>query len=331
MSFATVTPAPARLNRSQLFVQANRPALFEAAARSAKDVVMFEIEDGVPPSEKPAARQNLIAALNDIDWGRKSLSVRVNGLDTPHMYRDLVDLLEAPTQRLDLIMIPKAGNRADVYAVDAFVTQIEAAARRTKRLGFQLMIETAQGLANIDEIASASPRNDSLHLGHNDLAASFGARMTKVGGANPDYHVLTDPDAARGRQQHWGDMWHYATAGLVTAARAAGLRPVDGPFLDTDDAAGFRACAMRAAVLGCEGKWATTEELVGIANEVFAPSPKAIAQARRVLAAAEAAERATGGVATLDGKPIYMPQIKQARTLVEQAEMMGLPSGNEGG
>jgi len=324
MSFSIVTPAPARLNRSQLFVLANKPATFEAAARSGADVVMFEIEDGVPPAEKPAARQNLIAALNDIDWGRKSLSVRINGLDTPHMYRDLVDLLEAPTERLDLIMIPKAGNRSDVYAVDMLVTQIEAAMRRTKRLAFQLMIETAQGLGNIDEIASASLRNDSLHLGQNDLAASLSARMTKVGGANPDYHILTDTDAAGLRAQHWGDMWHYATARLVTAARAAGLRPVDGPFLDAADGDGFRAAAMRAAVLGCEGKWATTEDLVRIANEVFSPSAKAVAQARRVLLAAEEAERVGGGVVTLDGKPIYLPQIKLARTLVEQAAMMGL-------
>jgi malyl-CoA/(S)-citramalyl-CoA lyase len=324
VSFSVTTPAPARLNRSQFFVLANRPATFEAAARSVADVVMFEIEDGVPPGEKPAARQNLIAALKGIDWGRKSLCVRINGLDTPHMYRDLVDLLEAPTERLDLIMIPKAGNRADIYAVDMLVTQIEAAMHRRKHLGFQIMIETAQGLANIDDIAAASPRNDSLHLGQNDLAASLGAKMTKVGGANPDYHVLTDANAAGERWQHWGDMWHYATARLVTAARAVGLRPVDGPFLDVTDPVGFRAAATRAAVLGCEGKWATTEELAGIANEVFSPSPRAVDQARRVLTAAGEAERLGGGVVSLDGKPIYMPQIKQARTLVEQAAMMGM-------
>lgn len=323
MSFFAINPAPARLNRSQLFVLANKPATFQAAERSAADVIMFEIEDGVPPSEKAAARQNLIDALNNMNWGRKSLSVRINGLDTPHMYRDLVDLLEAPTERLDLIMIPKAGNRSDIYAVDMLVTQIETAMQRKKRLGFQIMIETAQGLANIDEIATASPRNDSLHLGQNDLAASLGAHMTKVGGANPNYHILTDADPAGGRAQHWGDMWHYATGRLVTAARAAGLRPIDGPFLDVTDPAGFRAASMRAAVLGCEGKWATTEEFVGIANDAFSPSPQAITLARRVLEAAAEAERSGGGVVMLDNKPIYMPQIKQARTLVEQAAMMG--------
>jgi malyl-CoA/(S)-citramalyl-CoA lyase len=323
MSFSAISPAPARLNRSQLFVLANKPATFEAAERSAADVIMFEIEDGVPPSEKAAARRNLIDVLNNKNWGRKSLSVRINGLDTPHMYRDLVDLLEAPTERLDLIMIPKAGNRSDIYAVDMIVTQIETAMQRTKRLGFQIMIETAQGLSYIDEIATASPRNDSLHLGQNDLAASLGAHMTKVGGANPNYHILTDTDLSGERAQHWGDMWHYATARLVTAARAAGLRPIDGPFLDAADPAGFRAASMRAAVLGCEGKWATTEEFVGIANDAFSPSLQAITLARRVLEAAADAERSGGGVVMLDNKPIYMPQIKQARTLVEQAAMMG--------
>jgi malyl-CoA/(S)-citramalyl-CoA lyase len=238
------------------------------------------------------------------------------------MYRDLVDLLEARTERLDLMMIPKAGNRADVYAVDMLVTQIEAAMRRTKRLGFQIMIETAQGLANIDEIAAASSRNDSLHLGQNDLAASLGARMTNVGGGNPDYHVLTDVTDAGERSQHWGDMWHYALARLATAARAAGLRPIDGPFLDVADAAGFRAAANRSAVLGCEGKWATTNETVTIANEVFSPARTAIAQARRVLQAADEVERAGGGVVRLDGKPIYMPEQTGARTLVAQAAMM---------
>lgn len=322
MSFSITNLAPPRINRSQLFVYADKPATFEAAAKSSADVIMFELEDGVPPSEKPAARKHVIAALNDLNWGHKSLSVRINGLDTPYMYRDLVDLLEARTERLDLIMIPKVGNRADIYAVDMLVTQIETAMRRQKRVGFQMMIETAQGLANIDEIACASPRNDSLHLGQFDLAASLGARMTKVGGANPHYHILTDADASGLREQHWCDMWHYATARLVTAARAAGLRPVDGPFLDAADPPGFRACAMRSAVLGCEGKWATTEEFVSIANDVFGPTEQAITFARRVLAAAAEAERSGDSVATLDGRPIYLPQVKQACTVVEQAELM---------
>jgi len=324
VSFSTVSCAPARLNRSQLFLLANRPETFEVAAGTNADVILFELEDAIPPSEKTQARKNVIQALNQIDWGRKSLSMRINGLDTPHMYRDLVDILEAPTERLDLIVIPKAGNRADIYAVDMLVTQIETAMGRKKRIGFQIMIETAQGLANIDEIAAASPRNDSLHLGQNDLAGSLNARVAQVGGANPDYHILTDRDASGGRARHWGDMWHYSLARLVTAARANGLRPVDGPFLDVSDEEAFRAAAMRAAVLGCEGKWVTTARLADLANEVFSPSQTSVAGARRVLAAAREAEQSGGGSVTLDGRPVYMPQIRQARALVEQAEMMGL-------
>ena len=324
MSFSNIDQAPARLNRSQLFVLANRPETFEAAATSEADVIMFEIEDAIPPDEKPQARKNIIEALNDIDWGKKSISMRINGLDTPYMYRDLVDILEAPTERLDLILIPKAGTAADIYAVDMLVTQIEQSEGRKKPIAFQIMIETAQGMANIDEIAAASPRNDSLHLGENDYAASIRARMKVVGGPNPDYHVLTDPDENGTRQRHWGDMWHYAISRLVVAARAQGLRPVDGPFLDHSDPDGFTAAAMRAAVLGCEGKWGNDAEWMRLANAVFSPSPEEIARARRVLEVADEAVRAGGGVAVLDNKPILMPQIRQAQLLVEQADMIGL-------
>ncbi|MCH7635575.1 MAG: CoA ester lyase [Proteobacteria bacterium] len=324
MSFSNIDQAPARLNRSQLFVLANRPETFEAAATSEADVIMFEIEDAIPPEEKPQARKNIIEALNDIDWGKKSISMRINGLDTPYMYRDLVDILEAPTERLDLILIPKAGTAADIYAVDMLVTQIEQAAGRKKPIAFQIMIETAQGMANIDEIAAASPRNDSLHLGENDYAASIRARMKVVGGPNPDYHVLTDPDENGTRQRHWGDMWHYAISRLVVAARAQGLRPVDGPFLDPSDPDGYTAAAMRAAVLGCEGKWGNDAETMRLANAVFSPSPEEIARARRVLEVADEAVRAGGGVAVLGNKPVFMPQIRQAQVLVEQADMICL-------
>lgn len=324
MSFLEIKEAPPRLNRSQLFVRSNRPETFEDAAASQADVIMFEVEDAIPPDEKPQARKNVIEALNDIDWGQKSISMRINGLDTPFMYRDLVDILEAPTERLDLILIPKAGTAADIYAVDALVTQIEQAQGRKKKLGFQIMIETGLGMANIDEIAAASPRNDSLHLGQNDLATSIGARMTVVGGANPDYHVLTDPDNKGQREKHWGDMWHSIISRVVVAARARGLRPVDGPFLDQSDPDGYRAAAMRATVLGCEGKWGNNEEAIKLANEVFSPSPEEVAKARRILEVAGDAPDAGGGAAVLDGKPILMPQIRHAKKVIKKAEMVGM-------
>ena len=321
MSFHVITQAPARLNRSELAVPGSAPQMFEKAAQSDADVIFLDLEDAVAPDDKAQARKNIIKALNEMDWGKKTMSVRINGLDTHYMYRDVVDVVEQAGERLDLIMVPKVGTAADVYAVDMMVTQIEDAKGYKKRIGFEHIIETALGMQNVTEIAGASKRNESLHFGVADYAASTRARTTIIGGVNPDYSVLTDKLDDGSRQVHWGDMWHYAIARLATAARAAGLRPVDGPFLDADPA-GFRAAAMRAAVLGCEGKWATNEEFVGIANEVFSPSAQAVALARRVLEAAAEAERSGGGVVTLDGKPIYMPQIKQAQTLVEQADML---------
>ena len=286
------------------------------------DVILFELEDAVPPTEKAQARKNLLAALNDIDWGFKTLSMRINGLDTPYMYRDLVDILEGASERLDLLLIPKAGVAADIYAVDMLVTQIEQATGRSKRLGFEIMIETALGMANIDEIAGASLRNESLHLGENDYAASTGMEVAVVGGPHPDYSVITDPNAEGERHRHWGDMWHYAISRLVVAARAHGLRPIDGPVLNFDDPDGFTAAARRAAVLGCEGKWGNDNEQMKLANAAFTPAPERVERARRLLAAAGGA--AEGGVVVFEGKPILMPGIRQAEILVRKAELLGM-------
>lgn len=322
MSFTPIERAPPRLNRSQLFVLTTRPETFAPAADSDADVILFELEDAVPPAEKATARKNLLEALNDIDWGTKTLSMRINGLDTPYMYRDLVDVLEGPSQRLELLLVPKAGSAADIYAVDMLVTQIEQATGREKPLGFEIMIETVQGMANIHEIAGASPRNESLHLGENDYAASMEMEMITVGGPHPDYSVLTEPDETGVRERHWGDMWHYAICRLVVAARAHGLRPIDGPFLDFEDSEGFSAAARRAAVLGCEGKWGNNNEQMKLANAAFTPSKEKIERARRILEAAKSSRE--GGVVVVDGKPLFMPAIRQAEALVRKAEMLGL-------
>jgi len=285
MSFKIVEPAPARLNRSELAVPGSSPKLFEKAAKSAADVIFLDLEDAVAPDDKPQARKNIIEAINDVDWGNKTLAVRINGLDTHYMYRDVVDVVENAGERIDLIMIPKVGTASDVYAVDMLVTQIEAAKGRKKRIGFELIIETALGMANIDDIATASKRNESLHFGVADYAASTKAQTTGIGGPNPSYGILTDKDGDKPRDYHWGDMWHYATARMVVAARAAGLRPVDGPFGDFSDPEGFKAHARRAAVLGCEGKWAIHPSQIALANEVFSPSEAEIAKAKRILEA----------------------------------------------
>jgi malyl-CoA/(S)-citramalyl-CoA lyase len=275
MSFHIIDPAPARLNRSELAVPGSNYRFLEKAAQSTADVVFLDLEDAVAPDDKPQARKNVIKAINEIDWGQKILSVRINGLDTHYMYRDVVDIIEQGSDRLDLIMIPKVGTAADVYAVDMLVTQAEDAMGRKKRIGFELIIETALGMMNVDEIAAASARNESLHFGVADYAASTKARTTVIGGPNPNYGVLTDPDDDGQRDYHWGDMWHYAVARMVVAARANGLRPIDGPFGDFSDADGYRAQGFRSAVLGCEGKWAIHPSQVDLANELFSPSKQA--------------------------------------------------------
>ena len=322
MSFTIVEPAPARLNRSELAVPGSRPELFEKAAKSNVDVLFLDLEDAVAPDDKEKARANIVQALNQIDFGKKTVSVRINGLDTHYMYRDVVDVIEQGGERLDLIMIPKVGTAADVYAVDMLVTQCEAAMKRKKRIGFELIIETALGMANIDAIAAASKRNESLHFGVADYAASTRARTTNIGGPNALSAVLTDQDDAGARAVHWGDMWHYAIARLVVAARAYGLRPIDGPFGDFSDPDGYKAQAYRAAVLGCEGKWAIHPSQVALANEVFSPSEAEVTKAKRILEAMEQAKREGKGAVALDGKLIDIASIRQAEVLVRKAEQV---------
>lgn len=320
MSFTIVEQCTPRLNRSELAVPGSSPQMFEKAAASGVDVVFLDLEDAVAPDQKEQARRNIIQAINDIDWGSKTLSVRINGLDTHYMYRDVVDVIEQTGERLDLIMIPKVGTAADIYAVDMLVTQVETAMKRKKRIGFELIVETALGMANVHEIAKASKRNESLHFGVADYAASTRARTTVIGGPNPDYGVLTDPDVDNSRSYHWGDMWHYAIARMVVAARANGLRPVDGPFGNFQDPDGYQAQARRAAVLGCEGKWAIHPSQIPLANEVFTPPAKEVERARRILVAMDEAAKAGKGAVSLDGRLIDIASIRQAEALVTSAD-----------
>ncbi len=325
MSFFNIEQAPARLNRSELAVPGSQPQMFEKAAASQADVVFLDLEDAVAPDDKEQARKNIIQAIGDIDWGNKSLSVRINGLDTHYMYRDVVDVLEQTSDRLDLIMIPKVGTAADVYALDMLCTQIETARGRKKRIGFELIIETALGMQNVHAIAAASKRNESLHFGVADYAASTRARTTTIGGANADYAVLTDPLEDNSRETHWGDMWHYAIARVVVASRANGLRPVDGPFGNFSDPDAFKAAARRAAVLGCEGKWAIHPSQVGLANDIMSPSEAEVTRAQRILAAMKEAEAQGKGAVSLDGRLIDYASIRQATVLVEKAAQISAP------
>ena len=316
MSFRLQPTPPARPNRCQLFGPGSRPALFEKMAASAADVINLDLEDSVAPSDKDSARANIIAATHDVDWGGKTLSVRINGLDTPYWYRDVVDLLEQASDRLDQIMIPKVGNAADIYAVDALVSSIEAAKGRTKPIQFEVIIESAAGIAHVEEIAAASPRLAAMSLGAADFAASMGMQTTGIGGTQANYYMLHEG------QKHWSDPWHWAQAAIVAACRTQGVLPVDGPFGDFSDDDGFRAQARRSATLGMVGKWAIHPKQIAIANEVFTPSQEAVAEAREILAAMDAAKAKGEGATVYKGRLVDIASIKQAEVIVRQSEMI---------
>ncbi|MCB1858044.1 MAG: CoA ester lyase [Gammaproteobacteria bacterium] len=319
MSFTTIPNTKPRLNRSALAVPGSSPRFIEKAAQSTADIIFFDLEDSVAPDRKDQARRDVIAALNDLDFGNKSVSVRINGLDTHYMYRDIVDLVEQAGSKLDLVLIPKVGCAADIYAVDMLLTQIERAKGIERPIGIEILIETPLGIQNIYSIAAASKRNESILFGSADYAASSGARIAAIGGPNPDYHVLTDLNQTGVRESHWGDMWHFALATIVAAARANGLRPIDGPFADIRDPDGWLASAKRARVLGCEGKMVIHPSQVEMANDLFKPSAAEIEQAKRILEAMVQAEKSGAGAVTLDGRMIDIASIRQAETIMQKA------------
>ena len=318
MSFTAVANVTPRLHRSELAVPGSNPTLFEKAAKSAADIIFLDLEDAVAPDDKETARKNIIAGLNDIDWGSKTLMLRINGLDTHYMYRDVVDVVEN-CPRLDMILIPKVGVPADVYAIDMLVTQIEAAKKRSKRIGFEVLIETALGMANVEAIAQSSPRLEAMSFGVADYAASTRARTTVIGGVHPEYGVLTDKDSAGKRDYFWADPWHGAQTRMMVACRAYGLRPIDGPFGDFNDPEGFKAAARRAAVLGYEGKWAIHPSQIALANEVFTPTPAEITKAQRIMEAMAQAAKDGKGAVSLDGRLIDAASIRMAEALLEKA------------
>jgi len=322
MSFKVQPAGPARPNRCQLFGPGSRPAIFEKMAASAADVINLDLEDSVAPADKAQARKNIIEAVNDIDWGAKTLSVRINGLDTEFWHHDVVDLIEKCGDRLDLIMIPKVGNAMDIYAVDAVVTAAEMAVRKTKKIGFEVIIETAAGAQNVDEIAAASPRMNSMSFGVADYAASMGMAVTGIGGTQDEYYMLANGEPGSDRATSMVDPWHYPITRMVAACRQHGLLPVDGPFGDFSDDDGYAAQAKRSATLGCVGKWAIHPKQVTLANEVFTPPAAKVEQARRILAAMQEAEDAGQGAAVLDGKLIDLASSRQAQVIVKQAELI---------
>lgn len=307
-----------RLLRSELAVPGSQPRLFEKAARSAADAVYIDLEDAVAPGDKAHARRNAIAALNELDWGDKTVEVRVNGLDTPHMFRDVIDIVSS-CPRLDLLIVPKIGVAADVYAVDVLLSQIEQESGRARRVGVVALIESALGVSNLEAIAQSSARLEGMTFGSGDFAASTRMRTTGIGGLSADYAVLGDrqPDGARALVQ--ADPWHAVHSRLIIACRAYGLRPLDGPYADFGDGAGFAVAARRAAALGFEGKMCIHPSQLEVVNAIFSPSEAEVAEARRIVEAMQEAAASGRGAVQLDARMIDLVNIRMAEQLIGKA------------
>src|SRR5215467_12158622 len=295
MSFTLIQQATPRLHRSELAVPGSNPSLFDKAAKGQADIIFLDLEDAVAPDDKEQARKNIIQGLNDLDWGTKTMMIRINGLDTHYAYRDVVDVL---------------------------VTQIEQYKKRDKKIGLEVLIETALGMANVEAIAQSSKRLEAMSFGVADYAASTRARTVGIGGPHPDYGVLTDKDCEGKRAYYWNDPWHYALSRMMVACRAYGLRPIDGPFGDFSDPDGYLAAAKRAAVLGFEGKWAIHPSQVDLANQVFTPSEAEVKKAQRIVEAMEQAAKEGKGAVSLDGRLIDIASIRQAQALLNKAKQI---------
>ncbi|MDP9327262.1 MAG: CoA ester lyase [Actinomycetota bacterium] len=313
-----------RAHRSELAVPGTNVRAMEKAPTLGADLVFLDLEDAVAPGDKVQARANVIDALLTRDWSACSVSVRINGLDTQWCYRDIVEVVERAGHVLDTVLIPKVGTPSDVEFVATLLDQMEQEKGWDPGgIAIHILIETARGMVNVEAIGRARPdRLEAMVFGVADYAASVQARTTHIGGANPDYSVLTDPADDRSREAHWGDQWHFGISRMVAACRAEGLRPIDGPFGDLDDDEGYRSAARRAAALGCEGKWAIHPSQIPLANEVFTPSQAEVKHARRILQAMEEGAKEGRGAASLDGRLIDAASIRMAQNLVSKVDQL---------
>ena len=303
MSHQYYKPAKSRLQRSELAVPGSSPKMFEKALSSTADYIFLDLEDAVSPNDKISARSNVIKALNEMNWRKngKTISVRINSLDTHYMYSDLIEIVEQAGENVDTILVPKAGTASDVYMVDCLLTQIETNKNLKNKIGIECLIETALGMSNIKEIAKSSERLEALHFGVADYAASLRARTVVIGGLNPDYP---------------GDQWHHGLSELVMTCRAYGLRAIDGPFGDFNDPDAYVSAAKRGAAIGIEGKWAIHPSQIELANNVFSPPETEVTKAKRILEELDKAAKEGKGAAQLDGRMIDAASARMAENVV---------------
>jgi malyl-CoA/(S)-citramalyl-CoA lyase len=285
------------------------------------DVLLANLEDGVPASDKEAARAGLVEVATKNDFGTTQFWTRVNSLDSPWALDDLTTAVTEAGDKLDVIMIPKVEGPEDIHYVDRLLAQLEAKAGLTEPLLVHAILETARGVANVEEICAASPRMQGLSLGPADLAANRRMKTTRVGGGHPGYLVRQDPpdgDIEAARTTYQQDLWHYTIARMVDACAANGILPFYGPFGDIKDTVACEDQFRNAYLLGCVGAWSLHPVQIGIAKKVFSPDPADVAHAQRVI---EAMGDGTGAV-MLDGKMEDDASVKQCRVIVELAHQL---------
>jgi citrate lyase subunit beta/citryl-CoA lyase len=306
---------PTRLTRSMLFVPASRPDMLAKAAHSDADAVCLDLEDAVAPDQKEASRAHIVQALRSLDFGSRTRIVRINGLDTPFAYRDVIEVVEAAGAQIDLIMLPKTNAARDVQFLDTLLAQIEARSGLARPIGVEAQIETASGFVWLREIAQSAPRLEALIFGPGDYAASMHMPLANIGEA--DEHDAAYP----------GHRWHAAMHAIVAAARANGLRCMDGPSANFRDTEAFERACRVALALGFDGKQCIHPAQLATANRVFAPAPGELAWARTVIAAYEQALAEGRGAITVNGKMIDAANLRMAQTVVRRQQQIEARSG----
>ncbi|PYR67636.1 MAG: CoA ester lyase [Acidobacteria bacterium] len=299
-----------RLERSMLYVPASRPDMIEKAAASEADAVCIDLEDAVAVDEKPASRANVIRAFKELDFGRTLKAFRMNGIDTPFGYRDLIDVVEEVGDRIDVVMMPKAHLPQDVRFVCMLLTQIENAKGFERPIGLEVQIESAKGFMYLREISEASPRLQALIFGPGDYSATMQMPVANIGELDENDRIYP------------GHRWHAVMHGVVAAARAQGLRAIDGPFAGYRDTSGLEHSARIARVMGFDGKQCIHPNQIPIVNRIFSPSPEEVAHAKAVVNAYDEATKSGRGAIGKDGKMIDYANIRMARAILKKRESL---------
>jgi malyl-CoA/(S)-citramalyl-CoA lyase len=307
-----------RFQRSELAVPATSEHFFKKAASGRADSIFLDLEDSVAPARRKEARDKASAALQQIDWGTKIVSVRVNGLDTEWGLQDILAVARCP--RLDMVLLPKVQTADDVVFVDRLLAMLELERPRERPVGIEILIETTRGLTNVEAIAASSARLEAIIFGVGDYSIELQNFDTVFGASNEDYSVLAR-EAGRAAVYHWNDQWHFALARIANACRANGLRPIDGPYADYGDVEGYKSACLRARALGFEGKWAIHPSQIGHANNVFSPRESHIAWAVDILRRMEAAASNGQGAIGDSGVLIDRAHVKLAENILSRAEL----------